>query len=153
MNKFKICLNFSCDMSKMHYFCKKFLKTDLESLRASPAHLTFVDGDLKLWGNLAKLWFFKLTMTKNRTLKITYDIFIITSRKTVTKYFRFTSLVLPHSLQQKFWVTSVVLFDYKMLYRNIINIEQRVIISRKNSLVFQQATTTATWTVSTLCQI
>jgi len=70
-------LNFSWDMSKMHYFSTEFFKIakresrqTLKSLEAfrPQLSLTFDFGDLKLH-DLAKLCFFKLTMTKSNFKK------------------------------------------------------------------------------------
>jgi len=54
-------------MSKMHYFSNKISKiAELEG--RSPVPLDFDFGDLKLC-DLAKLWFYKLDMTKSNFKK------------------------------------------------------------------------------------
>jgi len=56
-------LNFSRDVPKMHYFSNKFSEIAKRWGFSAPAPLNFHFGELKLC-NLAKLWFFKLIMTK-----------------------------------------------------------------------------------------
>jgi len=82
-------LNFSWDVPKMHYFSNKFSKKcqALGALRPQrPTIFNF--GELKL-RNLAKLWFFKLFMTKsnfkNQSWRHVSDVIAITSQKNVTK--------------------------------------------------------------------
>jgi len=78
MNKFQIFRqNFSCDMSKMHFY-NKFSKI-AKGWALRPQHpLTFDIGDLKL-RDFAKMWFFKLIMTKSNFKKISYHAVSVTS--------------------------------------------------------------------------
>jgi len=56
-------------MSKMHYFSNKISKIAKRWSSPPQPPLTFDDGDLKL-RDLAKLWFFKLIMTKSKFKKL-----------------------------------------------------------------------------------
>jgi len=75
-------------MYKMHYFCNNFQKSPTMGALRPQRCLTFNNVDLK-FRDLAKLWFFKLIMTKLNFKKLVMtsfsDVITITSSKNVTK--------------------------------------------------------------------
>jgi len=72
MNKFQIFwLNFSLNMSRMHYFCNKFSKTP--SAGGSPLPVPLLPLILMIWSCV--IWpncVFSNWLWQNRTLKISY---------------------------------------------------------------------------------
>jgi len=62
----------------MHCFSNKFSKSPSAGGSPPPRPLIFNIGDLKL-GDLTKLWFFKLIVTKSNLKKVSYDVIFVTS--------------------------------------------------------------------------